>query len=205
MRPFSLALITTMMMSGAALAETAEPAQEVPPIVAGAGAGETIGEHRFQLTFEPTQIDGMGLVRSKFQNEGIFQQVLDALADEIALPKDIPVVFRDCDLINAYWDPENSTLNMCWDLIAEYNHGYEQVSGEEKMFLAGANQGTVLTGTTLFILMHELGHGLVDLFRIPITGREENAVASRWRRRPKLCRADCLPMNMLWASSATMT
>ncbi len=28
----------------------------------------------------------------------------------------------------------------------------------------------------MFILFHELGHGLVNLFDIPITGREEDAV-----------------------------
>src|SRR5690606_13863239 len=33
-----------------------------------------------------------------------------------------------------------------------------------------------LSGTTLFILLHELGHGMVDLFDLPITGREEDAV-----------------------------
>lgn len=149
------------------------------PIVLDPGAvteGVKAGQHRFNLTFEPTEVEGMGLVRSKFANEGVFQAVLDGLADGIALPRDVDVIFKDCGVENAYWDPEDGSVNMCWELISLYNRGYEEVSGEESAFLRGADQETVLTGTTAFILMHELGHGLVNLFQLPVTGREEDVV-----------------------------
>ena len=142
----------------------------------GAAVGPKIGEYRFKLSFDPTEVEGMGLVRSKFENEGIFQDLLDQMSDVMALPQDIPVTFKDCDAPNAFWDPEARALTMCWDLIAGYNRGYERVTDEGREFLVGADQDSVLTGTTLFILMHELGHGLTDLFQLPTTGREEDAV-----------------------------
>ncbi|MBA4490257.1 DUF4344 domain-containing metallopeptidase [Paracoccus sp. S1E-3] len=153
--------------------------EQKEPLTLSPGAatvGVKAGEHRFNLTFEPTAVEGMGLVRSKFLNEGIFQSVLDSLADNIALPRDVAVTFKDCGFDNAYWDPDESTVNMCWELISLYNRGYEEVSGEESAYLRGADQDTVLTGTTAFILMHELGHGLVSLFQLPVTGREEDVV-----------------------------
>lgn len=142
----------------------------------GQEAGQKTGAHQFKLTFEPTAVAGMGDVRSYFEQEGVFQDILDGLAEEIALPQDVPVTFKDCDSANAFWDPEARSLTMCWNLVAAYNFGYEKIKGEERAFLAGADQETVLTGTTTFILLHELGHGLVDLFDLPITGREEDAV-----------------------------
>ena len=150
------------------------PAPE--PLTPGAAVGSVIGAHRFTLSFEPTKLDGMGLVRSKFENEGLFQSVLDSIADQIALPQDVPVTFMDCDVENAYWDPETRSMTMCWNLIALYNRGYEEIKSEDRAFLVNSDQDTVLTGTTLFIMLHELGHGLTSLFNLPITGREEDAV-----------------------------
>ena len=92
------------------------------------------------------------------------------------LPQDIPVTFRDCGMVNAFWDTDAKALTLCYEFIQIYNTGYEEVMGEESVFLAGADRDMVLTGTTLFIMMHELGHGFIDMFALPVTGCEEDAV-----------------------------
>lgn len=133
-------------------------------------------DHHFKLEFQETAIPEMGPVRDKFMSEGIFAGLLAEIEKDISLPQDVPVTFRDCGEANAMWDPSEKSLTMCYEMIQMYNTGYEAVMGEESVFLAGVDRDTVLTGTTLFILMHELGHGFIDMFAIPATGREEDAV-----------------------------
>lgn len=174
-RPACL-MTAILLLSAMPLFAQTDGRTEVGALTPGAEAGETIGAHRFILDFEQTATEEMDSVRLKFEQDGVFKEVLDEFADQIALPQDVPVTFKDCGMANAFWDPNEKTLTMCYELIAKYNTGYEQITGAEETFLKQADRETVLAGTTLFILLHELGHGMVDLFDLPITGREEDAV-----------------------------
>lgn len=149
---------------------------EIEPLTPGSEAGDTIGKYSFNLTFETTAVEGMNEVRQKFIDEGILAETLDELSAQIALPQDVPVTFTDCGEPNAWWTPDEKALKICYEMIALYNTGYEHIDSEDKDYLLQADRETVLMATTMFILFHELGHGFVDLFQLPITGREEDAV-----------------------------
>lgn len=176
MRRSLILLASSLLLSAAPSFAQTEAAAEIAPLTPGAEAGDTVGKYGFVLTFEETEIEGMEDVRQKFIDDGILAETLDELAAEIALPQDVPVTFSDCGEANAWWMPEEKALKLCYELIALYNTGYEHIDTEEKDFLLQADRETVLMGTTMFILFHELGHGFVDLFQLPITGREEDAV-----------------------------
>lgn len=167
----SLGILVGLLVSPA-YAQDSESAVLSP----GAEAGDTLGSHSFVLTFEPTSIREAGLIRDKFEREAIFAEVLDELSAQIALPQDISVTFKDCGFPNAYWMPSEYSVTMCYELIQMYNSSYEALDDEAKSLFTWADQGSVVTGTTMFILLHELGHGLVSIFDLPITGREEDAV-----------------------------
>jgi hypothetical protein len=56
-----------------------------------------------------------------------------------------------------------------------------------------------MLGTLRFVLLHELGHGFVDLYNMPVLGREEDAadrfatwwLATRWQIRKRDRCGDC--------------
>lgn len=188
------ALTLTAGLAAPALAQTAPTDLTPPPQVAqqpfvppapapvpevlnpGAAPGAVKGQHRFILTFESTRIAGMDEVRQAFIDDGIFKEVLDTLADTVALPQDIPVTFRDCGFLNAFWNPADKSVTYCYDLIDIYNTAYDQLDEPESAFLKGATREIVVSGTTVFVLLHELGHAFISLYDIPATGREEDAV-----------------------------
>jgi hypothetical protein len=176
----SLAFLSLLagLVASPALAQDLDFVQEVETeaLTPGAAAGPVLGEHRFVLYFEQSSIREAGLIRSKFEKEGIFAEILDDLADQIALPVDIPVNFADCGGPNAYWSPSEQSITFCYELIVLYNDTYQNLEGPEGGVFRWADQDSVLTGTTLFVLLHELGHGLTALYDLPITGREEDAV-----------------------------
>lgn len=178
MRSFAFLSLLASLAVTPAIAEDFDLIEEVEieALNPGAAAGAVLGEHRFVLTFEPSNIREAGLIRSKFEKDGIFAEVLNDLADQIALPVDVPVTFTDCGYPNAFWSPTEQSITFCYEMVVLYNDTYQHLEGPEGGLFRWANQDAVLSGTTLFVLLHELGHGLTALYDLPITGREEDAV-----------------------------
>ncbi len=98
------------------------------------------------------------------------EKILGELNQRINLPKDIYVAFLECDSPDAFYDPEGSQVTVCYQLIDEFYDLFSQRS-KDKSKLDELVKGAV--ASTFF---HELGHALVDLWKLPITGREEDAV-----------------------------
>jgi hypothetical protein len=103
-------------------------------------------------------------------NSQAIEQVINNLNDRVALPWDIVVSFEDCDAPDAFYDPDNHKLTLCYQLIDEYYDLFGRKI-KDKTKLDEAVRGAM--ASTFF---HELGHGLVDAWKIPITGKEEDAV-----------------------------
>jgi hypothetical protein len=89
------------------------------------------------------------------------------------LPATVTITLAQCGEANAYYQPETKTVSLCYELIDEYSD----------MFLADAHSkqekedaGEAIAGATMFTLYHELGHALIDVYDLPVTGREEDAV-----------------------------
>ena len=103
-------------------------------------------------------------------NQQALEQVIANLNEKIALPWDIVVSFEDCDTPDAFYAPETRRLTVCYQLIDEYYDLFGRKI-KDKTKLDDAVRGAV--ASTFF---HELGHGLVDAWKVPITGKEEDAV-----------------------------
>lgn len=105
---------------------------------------------------------------------GSHQQALEALLvqlnQRLSLPYDMYVSFEDCDSPDAYYDPDKHQVTICYQLIDEY-YGLFSKKIKDKTKLDDAVRAA--TASTFF---HELGHGLVAAWDIPVTGREEDAV-----------------------------
>lgn len=162
-------------------AETAPDLESIARVEAevltpGAEAGEEIGKYRFVLSFEPGEGREEALIRTRLERGGELARILDELSAQIALPQDVPVRFTHCGQPNAFWSPTEKDVTMCYELMALYNQGYTDVQDQFKSVFSWADQIEVLMGTTIFVLLHEIGHGMVDLFDLPVTGREEDSV-----------------------------
>ncbi len=103
-------------------------------------------------------------------NPQALEGVIANLNDRIALPWDIVVSFEDCDTPDAFYASETRQLTLCYQLIDEYYDLFGRKI-KDKSKLDDAVRGAV--ASTFF---HELGHGLVDAWKVPITGKEEDAV-----------------------------
>jgi hypothetical protein len=99
---------------------------------------------------------------------------LEALTNDLnqrfQLPRNVHVVVDECGEINAFYTPSEAAIVFCYELI-EYLA--DQFAPDRAWTM---EQQEAVRGAIDFILLHEVGHALVDQFEIPITGREEDAV-----------------------------
>ncbi|MFE0647568.1 DUF4344 domain-containing metallopeptidase [Streptomyces sp. NPDC059534] len=93
----------------------------------------------------------------------------------IGLPRDVPVTALSCGEVNAFWDPESQGIGFCYDLVGYYRGVFEELNTTGTQ--AQRNRATEddLIGISNSVVFHELAHGLIDVYDLPTTGREEDA------------------------------
>lgn len=103
-------------------------------------------------------------------NPQAIEKLIAELNQRLILPFDLNVSFEDCDQPDAFYDPETHRITLCHQLIDDYYDLFAQrIKDKTKI-------DEVVKAATAATFFHELGHGLVDAWKIPITGREEDAV-----------------------------
>jgi hypothetical protein len=97
-------------------------------------------------------------------------ELLEALAamvnETFNLPNDVQLLGQQCGDPNAFWDPGEQAVVLC----------YEDADFAENVFATAGDPDPVDAALNAEIgsFYHELGHMLIDLYDLPITGREED-------------------------------
>lgn len=101
----------------------------------------------------------------------LFEDIAKALNSTIKLPKDLPVVHKRCGEANAFYDPAEGKIFLCYEMMLKVAQvaASDPTATEDEI-------GSHFVGAWLFIFFHELGHALIDLYDLPTTGKEEDAV-----------------------------
>lgn len=93
------------------------------------------------------------------------------LSANYRLPYDVAIMGDECGVANAFYDPSEKSITICYEIVDEVlGVGYD-LYGEDPL-LAEDFAYNVLDG----IVLHETGHALVDIYDLPVTGLEEDAV-----------------------------
>jgi hypothetical protein len=98
------------------------------------------------------------------------RETADALNKSFSLPHDIFIGFDNCEEANAFYDPEQKKVTVCYELAEDLYDAFK------KDYKTDEQVEDAVTNATTFVFFHELGHALVDAYDLPITGREEDAV-----------------------------
>lgn len=124
----------------------------------------------FKIVYGQTQDQRYQEMNQLIKNSGVFERMADALNAILILPQDFPIVFEQCGYVNAYYTSDEKKVVICDELIENFAQNFVYfVSSEEELDIA-------VTDATYFILYHELGHGLIDIYDLLYSGREEDVV-----------------------------
>jgi hypothetical protein len=104
------------------------------------------------------------------QDNKVLEDLANALGSVYKLPKDIPVVAKECGQFNAYWDPQSQSLTLCYEMFAiAERYAKMQSEGTTEYF------NLYFDGVTRMITFHESAHMAINLYSLPATGREEDS------------------------------
>jgi len=109
-------------------------------------------------------------IKASLEEWGGFQMAADDIDAVFMVPRDLQIAFTDCGEPNASYDPAQTAIFMCYELVNRLVRDYRRYAGSDSALAASVWQ------TTFFVFYHELGHALIDMLDLPVTGREEDAV-----------------------------
>lgn len=139
------------------------------PVEQAKGASEK-GKGAFKYAYSPVK----NKAHLRFQENLKKTKFLEALAADlnanIILPTDVTIYLWECGEANAFYDPDKHEIRLC----------YEYLSAIEAAFKPDTKSADelneALMGELLHTFYHELGHALIDILDLPVTGKEEDAV-----------------------------
>lgn len=103
------------------------------------------------------------------KEEKLLEKAADKLNRSLRLPRDIFLRAKDCGEVNAFYDGEENSVTVCYELVEHFYNvfrrgGLSEEKARVKMFDAAR-----------FAFLHEIGHALIETYQLPITGSEEDA------------------------------
>ena len=75
-----------------------------------------------QLKFEEAQSPAHQQYKLWLTNASIISPLIEALNRDYYLPRPIMVRFRVCGQPNAFWEPKDAEVNMCYELLDRFVH-----------------------------------------------------------------------------------
>jgi hypothetical protein len=104
------------------------------------------------------------------RQERLLEKGADALNRALILPTDITLRTKDCNgEVNAYYNPSDDSITVCYEIMEHFF----------KVFKAAGNSDDVayqkMFDAIRFVFLHEVGHALIDQYKLPVMGNEEDA------------------------------
>ena len=99
-----------------------------------------------------------------------FEGVAAAFNHGFALPRDLTLRHESCGEINAFYRGSDSSIRMCYEMLERIGEVFEG-----RTDLGDHDPAELAAGTWFFVLFHELGHALIDLYDLPVLGMQEDA------------------------------
>ena len=125
--------------------------------------GDFLVEHEEVSTPRYVEID------KQVKEEKLLEKAASQLNAALSLPDDITLRTKDCKEINAYYDPNDGSITVCYELMEHFYGAYRSEGMSEK------ESFSQMFHAVRFVFLHEIAHALIDKYNLPIIGNEEDA------------------------------
>lgn len=140
-----------------------------PLQVAGGAVPKVDPSAKFTTNYGETENRILTEMRQSLVEGQFLEQLAGALNDELNLPHRIDLAMGECGQANAFYQPEEYRIILCYELLVQVAIDLARSGQTEE------EQERLIGGTIVFVFLHELGHALIHVLDLPITGREEDA------------------------------
>ena len=95
------------------------------------------------------------------------EYLVDSMNEVFNLPYDVPIIFDECGYSNAYYNPNNKIIVFCYELVQDIH----EITRTQDIFTP---TDSIPKDVVEFVIYHEIGHALIDIYDLPILGLEED-------------------------------
>ncbi|MEV6203292.1 DUF4344 domain-containing metallopeptidase [Streptomyces sp. NPDC051771] len=162
-RRLALALTSAALLAGCA----------APPTAPSRGTG------RLVVGYEEPRTPEERAARAFLRERRILEDAAAYADARIALPHDVPLRAARCEAPNPFWSKATGRITYCYGFVADARRVFARAAADgapAERTPAGDDIDEDVVGLSHGVVFHELGHALVDLYDLPVTGREEDAV-----------------------------
>jgi hypothetical protein len=133
-------------------------------------AGEPPDSGRFVVHPPSAVADELRELAAGFHRNRMLEALVEGLNARFVLPREIGLRLLQCDAANAWYDPQRYEVLLCLELVGALGAVLRPQFADEAAYTEA------LAGAFIATALHEVGHALVHVLELPITGREEDAV-----------------------------
>jgi len=144
-------------------------------VIAGCGSESGADSGRMTVTYRDATSAEAIQGRALMENAHLLEEVADDVNAALKLPADIALVGDQCGMANASWNSTERVVKICYELadlnlrLFEEDRDQRAHPGDDETDPAQA-----AVNATIGTFFHELGHAVISLYDLPITGREED-------------------------------
>ncbi|WP_057666175.1 DUF4344 domain-containing metallopeptidase [Stenotrophomonas koreensis] len=149
------------------------PSEPPPPIPAELPAGP-----RFVYAYLPAHSPAMRATEAFTRELDVLHQLneVNSLDGVLMLPGPLRLLTAECETINAYYVAERGEIVLCYEMISYLVDLGLQLHRDPSGQADTTQAARFLLANLRFMMLHEVGHALVDQLQLNVTGREEDAV-----------------------------
>lgn len=165
-------LATGLLLVGcAAQPQTAAPTSSATPPEAAQSSDPAADDGpddagTMTVTYEDAQSPEAIAGRMLMEDNDLLEDLADDVNQSLILPYDIALIGAQCDEPNAFWDPEENSITLC----------YEDAALAQQIFAEAGDPDPDASAlnSEYATFYHELGHMVISVYELPATGREED-------------------------------
>jgi hypothetical protein len=105
----------------------------------------------------------------QIKEEKTLEKAADRLNRALILPNNIYLRTKDCGQSNAFYNPQDISITICYELMEHFYKIFRSVGDTDQKAYDS------MFDAVTFVFLHEMGHALVDQYNLPVTANEEDA------------------------------
>jgi hypothetical protein len=125
---------------------------------------------KISFAYVPPDSPKLQPIMERLKNRQLLEK-LAAFLSPLQLPHAFYLVARACKEPNAFYNPSNWRIEICYEMIELI----DKVAPSPNKPIDGFTREEVVVGSFVGVLIHEVGHAAFDMFNVPVFGREEDA------------------------------
>ena len=101
-----------------------------------------------------------------------FLERIQQILSPLLLPENLNIQTTECDVMNAWYRREDSgpTVTVCYELLKTISQSMPKETTTD-----GITPMDAVVGQAVWLVLHEVGHAVFDIFHVPIFGHSEDA------------------------------